>query len=590
MVLLAEDRPGPHGLSDMRHLSPYGDLVDLTPPPGATPSSPSDPGVSPASARLDTVMRGLVTVSPVAIVAVDEAGTIVFANPRAQELSGWDESLVGRSVEVLIPADRVDRHRMLREEYQEDPVFREVQHGAGLWWRRRDGTLVPVDISLTPVEVEPGRSWTFAAATDVTERVRAQEQVLDLTRSYRMLAEINQAILRSDGLGEVLQATCRVAVEEGGFLAAWLGRARPDGGTVVVDAIAGPARDLVGPVGTLVALGDRRLSGVTAAALRSGHSRAWAQVHGVTQAPLPAPVADLGVVDAVALPVREVDGELVVLTLYDGRADVFVPSLVRMLEQVAFNLALAVERFEDKARVDRLAAHRRDLSTRLLSAQEDERRRLAADLHDDPIQTLAATELRLGLLRGHLAPGRGRPATGDPGDPRDPAKVLAMVDAVRDGVRAAVSSLRDVLAGLEPPNLATSWEEAVRSTAAQVLETSMTRCTVVGPSDGAATTSWHGALGAQALRIVQEALINVRDHAQASEVEVRSRPADGGVEVTVTDDGVGLPEDGIHARRGHRGVQTMQDRAETLGGWCRVERVRTGGTRVRFFLPEVDGG
>lgn len=581
---MAEDRPRACRLSDMRQPTPYGDLVDLTPPPSSEPA----PGTPSEGARLATVMHGLVTVTPVAVVAVDDTGTIVFANPKAQELSGWDESLVGRPVEVLVPTDREDRHRMLREEYLRDPVFREVEHGAGLWWKRRDGTLVPVDISLTPVEVEPGRSWTFAAATDVTERVRAQEQVLDLTRSYRMLAEVNQAILRSDGLGEVLHATCRVAVEEGGFLAAWLGRARPDGDTVVVDAIAGPARDLVGPVGTLVALADRRLSGVTAAALRSGRSRAWAQVHGVTHEPLPAPVADLGVVDAVALAVREVDGELLVLTLYDARADVFVPSLVRMLEQVAFNLALAVERFEDKARVDRLAEHRRDLSARLLSAQEDERRRLAADLHDDPIQTLAATELRVGMLRNRVAPGRGGGGVGDPGDPREAEKVLAMVDTVRDGVRAAVSSLRDVLAGLEPPNLATSWEEAVRSTAAQVLETSTTRCTVVAPPDGTASTLRYGALGAQALRIVQEALINVRDHARAAHVEVRSQQADGGVEVTVTDDGVGLPEDGVHPRRGHRGVQTMQDRAETLGGWCRLERVATGGTRVRFFLPAVD--
>ncbi|GAA1897607.1 sensor histidine kinase [Lapillicoccus jejuensis] len=566
--------------------------MDLTPRPGttssATPAAVEPPPDEPPGdgAHLDAVMRALVDVSPVAVVAVDGTGTVVFANPQAQALSGWGEDLLGLPVEVLVPDDRVERHRMLRDDYLEAPEFREFHHGAGLWWKRRDGGLVPVDISLTPVELAPGRSWTFAAATDVTERVRAQEQVLDLTRSYRMLAEVNQAILRSDGLGEVLQATCRVAVEEGGFLAAWLGRARPDGDTVVVDAIAGPARDLVGPVGTLVALGDRRLSGVTAAALRTGHSRAWAQVSGPAHEPLPTPVADLGVVDAVALPVREVDGELVVLTLYDGRADVFVPSLVRMLEQVAFNLALAVERFEDKARVERLAAHRRDLSARLLSAQEDERRRLAAELHDDPIQTLAATELRISMLRSRMTPGR----ESRPGDPAEPEKVLGMVDTVRDGIRAAITSLRDVLTGLEPPSLATSWEEAVCTTAGQVLETSMTRWSVVASPDGAALRRWDGARGAQALRIVQEALVNVRDHADAAQVEVRTHPVDGGVEVTVTDDGVGLPEEGVHPRRGHRGVQTMQDRAETMGGWCRLERVRTGGTRVRFFLPAVESG
>ncbi len=511
-------------MSDFCHSTPYGEGVPPTPETtGPRPGSPFAPG---GEADLDTVMRGLVEVSPMAVVAVDGTGTVVFANPRAQQLSGGGEGLLGQPIEVLVPDDRLDRHRMLRDEYLEEPVNRAVEHGAGLWWKKRDGELVPVDISLTPVEVGPGRFWTFAAAEDVSERLRAQEQVLDMTRSYRMLAEINQAILRSDGMGEVARATCRVAVEEGGFLAAWLGPPAPRAARWSSTRSPGPPATSwdrsapssssgraavrrhgsgapLGPL-ALVGAGRRRRPRADAGARRRPRRRRRAGPagpRGRRRARRPHAV-------------RRPAGRL-------------RPSLVRMLEQVAFNLALAVERFEDKARVDRLAAHRRDLSARLLSAQEDERRRLAADLHDDPVQTLAATELRLGMLRGRLQTAEPDPAGADAGR-ADPLSVLSLVDTVRDGVRAAVTALRDVLTGLEPPSLATSWEEAVRSTATQVLETSPTRWQVVAPPDEAALGRWDGARGAQALRIVQEALINVRDHAAAEHVEVRTSPTAAG--------------------------------------------------------------
>ncbi|WP_309650251.1 ATP-binding protein [Nocardioides sp.] len=92
----------------------------------------------------------------------------------------------------------------------------------------------------------------------------------------------------------------------------------------------------------------------------------------------------------------------------------------------------------------------------------------------------------------------------------------------------------------------------------------------------------------QALRIAKEALTNVRKHAGASTVEAVVRAVSGGVEVEVADDGVGVGEghDEVTAAPGHRGFATMRDRAELVGGWCRLER-RPQGTRVRFWVPRV---
>lgn len=89
-----------------------------------------------------------------------------------------------------------------------------------------------------------------------------------------------------------------------------------------------------------------------------------------------------------------------------------------------------------------------------------------------------------------------------------------------------------------------------------------------------------------ALRIIKEALINVRKHARASTVAISIRNQDRGVEVTVDDDGVGV-EPGAEQRPGHRGLQTMRDRAEMTGGWCRLEDRPGGGTTLRFWVPRI---
>jgi signal transduction histidine kinase len=95
-----------------------------------------------------------------------------------------------------------------------------------------------------------------------------------------------------------------------------------------------------------------------------------------------------------------------------------------------------------------------------------------------------------------------------------------------------------------------------------------------------------------AYRICQEALTNVRVHARARWVEVRLEEAQGGLQVTVTDDGAGFEADQVKAtpRRGHLGLTSMSERATMADGWCRVDSHPGQGTTVRFWLPTKDTG
>jgi signal transduction histidine kinase len=88
-------------------------------------------------------------------------------------------------------------------------------------------------------------------------------------------------------------------------------------------------------------------------------------------------------------------------------------------------------------------------------------------------------------------------------------------------------------------------------------------------------------------RIAQEALANVRKHANASRVHVRLSQQDGGYLVRIEDDGDGFdPPEMLRSAPGHLGLSSMRERAEMAGGWCRVHSVPGSGTTVEFSIPE----
>lgn len=133
----------------------------------ATPSR-SD-GVS-AAAILDA--------SPSAIVAVDEAGHIVYVNDSAETVFGYArDEILGGPVERLLPERFRDQHVDHRREYITAPVARPMGIGLDLAARRKNGTLFPVEVSLAPVRLPEGLR-VFATVVDVASRKSIKTQLL----------------------------------------------------------------------------------------------------------------------------------------------------------------------------------------------------------------------------------------------------------------------------------------------------------------------------------------------------------------------------------------------------------------------------
>jgi len=239
--------------------------------------------------------------------------------------------------------------------------------------------------------------------------------------------------------------------------------------------------------------------------------------------------------------------------------------LVTLGQQVGAGLANADLTHRLQARTVELA----HLSARMVEQHEEERRRLSRELHDETAQVFSAVKMELSVLRD------GVPAvTADRLN-----HVLAMVDTGIRGIRSVVHSLRPSLLddlGLLPALRSLTTEFAQRSGLAVQLE---------APASAAALSK-DAELAL--FRALQEALANVARHAEARTVTVRIREASGALELTVQDDGRGLPT-GVTPqaieRPGHMGIAGMRERIGALGGTVTVEAPPGAGVRVRVEVP-----
>ncbi|MEJ6023922.1 PAS domain-containing sensor histidine kinase [Ramlibacter sp. PS4R-6] len=208
----------------------------------------------------------------------------------------------------------------------------------------------------------------------------------------------------------------------------------------------------------------------------------------------------------------------------------------------------------------------RRLSAQMIDAQEEERRRIARDLHDQVGQILTALKLQLASVAKR-------------GAVDDAATALLLS---REFAEEALRHIRDLSASLHPHLLddlglepALNWliDRFIRP----LVPTVDLRCRIA-PARAAQEVELV------AFRVVQEALTNAARHAQATRIGVILESAEGRLSIEVMDDGVGFEE--VNAKRGTSlGLTGMNDRVAEIGGEMAMDSTPGVGTRVRVTLP-----
>jgi len=137
----------------------------------------------------EEIFRRLVEFAPDAIILVNDAGKIVFANAQTEKLFGYSrQELIGQIVEKLMPERFRSIHVQDRSEYAASPRVRPMGTGLELYGLRKDSTEFPVNIALAPLETAEG-VLTVATIRDITERKRAEREVCKREERHKTAIE-----------------------------------------------------------------------------------------------------------------------------------------------------------------------------------------------------------------------------------------------------------------------------------------------------------------------------------------------------------------------------------------------------------------
>jgi PAS domain S-box-containing protein len=227
------------------------------------------------------------------------------------------------------------------------------------------------------------------------------------------------------------------------------------------------------------------------------------------------------------------------------------------------------ERHEVEEALKKLQVERGQLLDRTVQATEQERKRIAAELHDGAVQRLTALDLKLTWIEGEV----GRGETG----------AIGSLGGVQLLLREQIHQLREMMTHLRPPILDERGLEAAL------------RDHLVSPEDRAKvyvsveTSLLERLTPAQEIilyRVAQEAVANVLKHARAEHAWLTVQELMGSVLLKVQDDGVGFdPAAASEARNGHFGILGMRERVEMAGGTFELDSTAGGGTLICASLP-----
>jgi signal transduction histidine kinase len=211
-------------------------------------------------------------------------------------------------------------------------------------------------------------------------------------------------------------------------------------------------------------------------------------------------------------------------------------------------------------RLRRLAAHAEQI-------KEEERKRIAREIHDDLGQNLLALRIEADLLANRTATGH----------PRLHARASATLKQIDDTIR----SVRNIINDLRPTVLDLGLSAAVEWQVTQFRKRSGIDCEVLEP-DGVPDVDDRCAVAL--FRVLQESLSNIVQHARATHVRVELRHVGGALRMTIADNGIGL-HDGSRNKSGSFGLVGIEERMSLLGGDCSVVSRPHGGTTVTVTVP-----
>ncbi len=269
------------------------------------------------------------------------------------------------------------------------------------------------------------------------------------------------------------------------------------------------------------------------------------------------------------VPLRSTAGVIGVLVIGFSHPYDWLPTELELLRAVADRSALAIDRAGMTDALREREMRIAELSGHLLHAQEEERKRISRELHDETGQALMVIRLYLGMLEGTVRTQTGRAKI---------QETLVVVDRTIEGIRRIIGRLSPLV--LQELGLIA----AVRKEAKDLAKSAGVKTKVTVPPDFGRLPP---VLETAIYRVVQEALHNVAKHAGASSVTIEMKHEGDTVRLRIEDDGVGIPPKPTAGRQTF-GIAGMHERIGNLGGKMTVTSSKGKGTRIEVNAPVLN--
>jgi signal transduction histidine kinase len=255
------------------------------------------------------------------------------------------------------------------------------------------------------------------------------------------------------------------------------------------------------------------------------------------------------------VPVSYRQEEIGEIAVAKAPGDSLTPAEEKLFSDLASQAGLALRNV-------RLTEDLRASRRRIVTAQDEERRRMERDIHDGAQQQLVSMSVKLGLLKSMMV--------------KDPDRASALAEEIKAEAGEAVETLRDLARGLFPPVLVDQGlEAALRAHIDKLgLRASL--------QEGLKGSRFDQSAEAAVYFCIREALQNASKHASESPITIRLAADGGSFEFSVTDEGPGF--DATAMGRGS-GLQNMVDRLEALGGTLEVRSAPGRGTTIEGRIP-----
>ena len=466
-------------------------------------------------------LAGLLDSTMDAIISVDEAHNIVLYNRSAERIFGWPfEQVKGRPLTLLIPERFQASHAEHLAHFGETGVTsRRMGTTAVVCGRRANGEEFPVDASISQLDTVEGKLFTVILR-DVTQRLRAeQEQARLAQRLSGLLDSAMDAIITVDE-GQQILLYNRAAEKTFGWAAM---------------QVMGRSLDMLIPQRYrpthLSHIRRFATTGVTSRRMGDGTVVYGLRSNG-EEFPMDASISQLDTAE----------GKLFTVILRD------VTERVRAHEELAA--------FATQANADR----------------EQEKSRVARELHDELAQSLTALKMDTIFVRDRLRQ--------DPqGAARKLDEMLAMLDASVAATRRIAADLRPLL--LDDLGLMPAIEWLVQN----FTQRTGIACELIADEELELPEPYATAV----FRIVQESLVNVAKHSHATRVEVSMARTGAEMTLKVQDNGVGFSP-GVARKPNSLGLVGLRERAQLLKGSVSVDSGPGRGTTVQARIPVREAG